>query len=119
MTATRSTGQYLAAGAAVIAVAGGGYQGITRELDETVAEAAALLEQAYGRDVEIRFNSDRESGGAWLKTTDGRNDRVGICASLVTARHRARVEASAQEAEAQARTGRASWQREPLTSTQR
>ena len=73
MSVTRSTGQCLTAGAAVIAVTGGGYQGITRELDETVAEAAALPGQAYGQDVEIRFNSDRESGGAFLRTPDGRN----------------------------------------------
>lgn len=44
---------------------------------------------------------------------------MGICASLVTARHRAQVEASAQGAEVRARTGRASWQREPMTIPQR
>jgi hypothetical protein len=116
---TRSEGYELTVGAAPVAVAGGGYSGCTAELDAVVAEAAQALAAAYGQDVEIRFNSDRESGGAWLKTAAGRSNQVGIAASLVTARHRAQVEASAQEAEAQATTGRASWQREPMTSRQR
>jgi hypothetical protein len=38
-----------------------------------------------------RGNSDRESGGVWLKTHGGRSDQVGIAASLVTARHRAQA----------------------------
>ena len=47
--------------------AGGGYSGITEELDSVVAKQAKLLAEAFGRDVEIRFNSDRRSGGAWLR----------------------------------------------------
>lgn len=116
---TRSEGYKLTVGAAPVAVAGGGYSGCTAELDAVVAEAARVLAAAYGQDVEIRFNSDRESGGAWLKTADGRSSRVGIAASLVTAQHRAQVEAAAQRTEAEASSGRASWQREPLTSRQR
>jgi len=48
-------------------IAGGGYSGSTKELDDTVQKAAHLLTEEFGRDVEIRFNSHRESGGAWLK----------------------------------------------------
>jgi hypothetical protein len=48
-------------------IAGGGYSGSTKELDDTVQKAAKLLADAFGRDIEIRFNSHRESGGAWLK----------------------------------------------------
>ena len=48
-------------------IAGGGYSGMTKELDDTVAKQATMLAEAFGRDVEIRFNSDRRSGGAWLK----------------------------------------------------
>lgn len=66
-------------------VAGGGYSGITRDLDELVKEAAALLLDAYG-DVTIRFNSDRRSGGAWLVTSTGggvcSDADIGIGASL-------------------------------------
>lgn len=116
---TRSTGQLLIAGQIPLAVAGGGYQGITPELDQAVAEAAALLQDAYRCGIEIRFNSDRESGGGWIRTADGRNDQVGICATLVTARHRAQAEASARICETEAATGRASWQTDPLTDRQR
>lgn len=115
---TRSEGYELTVGAAPVAVAGGGYSGCTAELDAVVAEAAQALAAAYGQDVEIRFNSDRESGGAFLKTADGRSNQVGIAASLVTARHRVQVESSAQRTEAEASSGRASWQREPLTDRQ-
>lgn len=98
---------------------GSGYRGITADLDAAVVAAAEALVAAYGLPVEIRFNTDRESGGAFLQTSDGRSNQVGIAASLVTARHRAQVEASAQEAEERARTGVASWQREPMTIRQR
>lgn len=70
---------------------GSGHTGATPDLDETVQEAARVLADAYGRDIVIRFNSDRRSGGAWLKTDDPDgvwlNAEVGICASLVTAEH--------------------------------
>jgi hypothetical protein len=111
----RSTGTPIGGGL----VAGGGYRGCSAELDAVVCEAASALAEAYGADIEIRFNSDRESGGAWLKTADGNNARTGICAALVTASARARWGHDASLAEAEARTGRASWQREPLTARQR
>jgi hypothetical protein len=102
--------------------AGGGYEGATPDLDAIVAEGGRVLAEAYGMDVTIRFNSDRESGGAFLRTHEkdsiGANAEVGICASIVTARHRAQAEASAQRSEGEARTGRAPWQREPLTASQ-
>lgn len=68
--------------------AGGGYSGITAELDALVQRSAELLVKAYGMDVTIRFNSDRHSGGAWLLThRDDRvwaNAEIGITATLVT-----------------------------------
>lgn len=64
---------------------GNGYSGLTKRLDDTVIEAAKLLAAEFGRDVEIRFNSDRRSGGAWLKNSgkgfDG-NCQVGLNAGL-------------------------------------
>lgn len=66
-------------------MAGGGYEGSTKELDDTVKLEAELLAQTFNRDIEIRFNSDRESGGAWLvnslKGFSG-NCQVGLCAGL-------------------------------------
>ncbi len=83
-TILRSGGHHIGFGL----VAGGGSFGITAELDRVVAEAAAALAAAYSTEVVIRFNSDRESGGAFLVTPDGDNAGVGITASLVTARAR-------------------------------
>jgi hypothetical protein len=45
---------------------GGGYRGLTEELDALVAQAAEMLVAEYGCDIQIRFNSDRRSGGAFL-----------------------------------------------------
>lgn len=64
-TVTRSAGTPIAGTAYV---AGGGYRGISDDLDDMVAEAARRMAETFGMDVEIRFNSDRHSGGAWLKT---------------------------------------------------
>jgi hypothetical protein len=61
---------------------GGGYKGLTDELDALVARAAELLVAEYGRDVVIRFNSDRRSGGAWLKDAATSDALVGLCAGL-------------------------------------
>lgn len=65
---------------------GSGYQGLTDELDNAVKLEAELLAKTFNRDIEIRFNSDRGSGGAWLvnslKGFDG-NCQVGLCAGLV------------------------------------
>lgn len=106
MTIERSTGTPIPG---TMLTAGGGYSGITAELDAVVAQAADQLARAYGMDIEIRFNSDRESGGAWLKDAAGRHNWVGICAQLVTARARASWEASATEAETMAETGICTW----------
>lgn len=63
-------------------IAGGGYRGLTDELDTIVAEAAVRLEAWSGMDVTIRFNSDRKSGSAWLLTdpVDGvwKNAELGV-----------------------------------------
>ena len=84
MTVTRSPG--LPTGYMGL-VAGGGVTGATWELDSTVRAAAEALGMAYpGRDVTIRFNSNRLSGGAWIVTHPvdgyGRNAEVGVCAEL-------------------------------------
>lgn len=64
---------------------GSGYQGRTEELDNTVKREAELLAKTFNRDIEVRFNSDRESGGAWLvnsrKGFNG-NCQVGFNAGL-------------------------------------
>lgn len=67
-------------------VAGGGGRGATTALDDVVQYAAEALSALYeGAPVTIRFNSDRMSGGAWLKTAEqdyiGGNAEVGITAS--------------------------------------
>lgn len=71
-------------------VAGGGYAGATEELDTLVQDAAEALADAYAMPVTIRFNSDRRSGGAWLKTNPvdaiGRNAEIGIGARLCDGR---------------------------------
>ena len=63
---SRSPGQPVTAGG-VPYIVGGGYSGSTKELDATVQKAAEALVKAFGIPVQIRFNSDRMSGGAWLK----------------------------------------------------
>src|SRR5438034_6143310 len=106
MTITRSTGTPIGTSGLV---AGGGYSGTMAELDEVVSQAAGQLAQAYGMDIEIRYNSDRESGGAWLKDAAGRHSWVGICAQVVTARARASWEKHATECETMAETGICTW----------
>lgn len=67
---------------------GSGVSGTTAELDAVVKEAAEGLRALYGLDVVIRFNSDRYSGGAWLKHDTGHwlssDAAVGITACLIT-----------------------------------
>lgn len=67
-------------------VVGGGYSGITKDLDEAVKTAAELLRDHFDCEVVIRFNSDRRSGGAWVreseKDTLGTNDSIGLGAHL-------------------------------------
>lgn len=70
-------------------IAGGGGKGATATLDSTVQAAAEALSALYpGAPVAIRFNSDRRSGGAWLKTAEqdgiGKNAEVGITAYIAT-----------------------------------
>lgn len=68
-------------------VVGGGYSGKTDELDAVVQKEAEILQELYGRDVVIRFNSDRESGGAFIK--DGAEDSsIGLCARIFNAKMR-------------------------------
>lgn len=61
---------------------GGGHTGLTPELDAFVSAAARAMDLAFPPDVEIRFNADRRSGGAWLVTPNGGNANIGICARL-------------------------------------
>lgn len=83
-TVTRSPGLGVNVGG-VHYIVGGGYQGKTPELDELVKQEAELLGELFDRAVEIRFNSDRESGGVWLTNSlpgfNG-NCQVGLCAGL-------------------------------------
>lgn len=46
---------------------GGGHTGLTPTLDAAVLAQAAWLEATYQGDVEVRYNADRRSGGAFLK----------------------------------------------------
>ena len=64
---------------------GDGYTGKTNDLDAAVQTAADRLAKLFGgADVVIRFNHDRESGGAFIK--DGKTDAaIGIGASQYTA----------------------------------
>jgi hypothetical protein len=102
MRIERSSGIPVRAGGAIYGMAGGGWSGVTAELDEVVQQAAEALADAYGKDIEIRLNSDRQSGGAWLRTPDGRNSDIGIGASVVTARKREDWEIRARRYEAEA-----------------
>lgn len=58
---------------------GGGYSGITPDLDAKVVEIARAMESEFARNIEIRFNSDRLSGGAYIK---GLPESVGVGAKL-------------------------------------
>lgn len=66
-------------------MAGGGYTGKTEELDAMVRRAAEMLDAAFDADIQIRFNSDRRSGGAWLDdgiTGFGGCTGVGLCVDM-------------------------------------
>lgn len=63
---TRSIGHAVNGGYIV----GGGYVGLTQQLDEAVKRQAEWLrEQFPDHDVQIRFNSDRKSGGAFIESS--------------------------------------------------
>lgn len=79
MTIERSTGISVPGWAGPLP--GGGYFGDTQELDDAVRACAELLQGALGKDVVIRFNSHRESGGAWIKDDEHRNAGIGLGAS--------------------------------------
>ena len=59
----------------------GGYPAATAELDQVVQRAAEKLLAMTGRSVEVRFDIDGQSGGAFLKRGDGRTG-FGITAKL-------------------------------------
>ena len=79
MSIKRSTGYYTGYGGVF---AGAGYKGLTEELDAIVVEAAEALAAQYGTDIEIRYNTDRRSGGAWLVDPSTRNTTLAINAGL-------------------------------------
>lgn len=93
---TRSAGTLVRIGGAS-GIIGGGYQGLTLELDHTVEEAASAMAERFGTDVEVRFNSDRRGGGAWLVTHPGEkgisaNTWVGINARQAETRAEAEAD---------------------------
>ncbi|MEM3858869.1 MAG: hypothetical protein QW478_05630 [Candidatus Micrarchaeaceae archaeon] len=61
--------------------AGAGYEGKTKELDDVVMEEAKFLQKQFNKDIEIRFNTDQESGGAFLKDGES-NQSLGLGAKL-------------------------------------
>ncbi|MEM3859946.1 MAG: hypothetical protein QW478_11195, partial [Candidatus Micrarchaeaceae archaeon] len=61
--------------------AGAGYEGKTKELDDAVMKEAKFLQKQFNKDIEIRFNTDQESGGAFLKDGKG-NESLGLGAKL-------------------------------------
>lgn len=81
---TRSQGQDVTVGG-IPYIVGGGYEGKTRELDDTVKIEAELLGKAFNRNIIMRFNSDSLRGGAWLVNSlkgFGGNCQVGLSAGL-------------------------------------
>lgn len=82
----RTAGIPVTIGAMTFAV-GCGYSGATDDLDGAVQAASEALRDLFDHDVVIRFNSDRQSGGSWLKTNPNiasfhGNCEIGIGASL-------------------------------------
>ena len=57
---------------------GGGYEGLTAELDAGVTDAARALQDAYGGNIEVRFNSNRRSGGAFMSNGLGVGARLSL-----------------------------------------
>lgn len=78
-TITRHTGRVCVPGLPYMY--GAGYQGATPELDRLVVRAAKMLWKAYSTDIEIRFNTDRRSGGAWLHSV-GKAGGIGLGGGL-------------------------------------
>jgi len=67
---------------------GNGYEGATKELDDKVMEIAIQLKDLFDKNIEIRFNSDRESGGGFVKDNNG-DCTIGIGASLMSSKFQA------------------------------
>lgn len=85
-TIERSTGLVAHVGIMPFVI-GGGYRGASVDLDSQVGKAAGLLRDMFDHPITIRFNSDRLSGGAWLKTSEidgfGKNCEIEIGAHTV------------------------------------
>lgn len=60
---------------------GDGYEGLTKELDDAVAKVANLLKKTFSKHIEIRYNSNRRSGGAFIKDNTY-SDQIGLGAGL-------------------------------------
>lgn len=61
---------------------GGGFRGKRDDQDEAVCEFARRLADEFPHEVQIRYNTNRLGGGAWL--VDGKRDaQVGLGADLV------------------------------------
>ena len=78
---TRSTGIPITIGGMTYGYAGGGYKGATQELDDAVVRESEFMAKEFKKPVEIRFNSDKQSGGAWIKNQSG-SSQVGLSAGL-------------------------------------
>lgn len=82
---TRSTGiipKFKDGGSIPTAVfPGGGFSGKTEKLDNVVQNIAQKLSETFNKDIEIRFNANRESGGTFLKLNDNFSS-VGIGAKI-------------------------------------
>lgn len=78
----RSAGELVTAGGMPARV-GGGYRGKRDDQDEAVKEFARRLAATFpNHEIQIRYNTNRMGGGAWLK--DGkRNTQVGLGADLI------------------------------------
>lgn len=74
---TRSTGITTGLGYLV----GNGYEGETKKLDDGVLKIADLLKKTFNKNIEIRYNSNRKSGGAFVKDTHF-SDQIGLGAGL-------------------------------------
>ena len=57
---------------------GGGYHYATDDLQKAAQTNAKLLADIYGYDVEIRFNSDGKSGGAFAQLPAGGEVGIGV-----------------------------------------
>ena len=71
---------------------GGGYQGKTKRLDRAVARFAEWLQRRIAGPIEIRFNSDRLSGGAFVYPgakgkIEFHTPEIGLGARLITPAH--------------------------------